>query len=325
MILVGVRFKDAGKIYYFSAGDIDPKDLVYGMPVIVETGRGAEYGIVAVERRDIQTQSLNQPVRRVLRLATAEDTVQEGINRTREAEARVICLEKIKDHGLDMHLVDVSLTFDQNKIIFFFTADGRVDFRELVKDLASTFKMRIELRQIGVRDQAKMLNGIGICGRTLCCATFLDEFQPVSIKAAKDQSISLNPAKISGVCGKLMCCLKYEEETYEALNKGMPSVGDKVRTPDGDGLVLSVNILRQTAKVAVQVKNDDTKADTYSREDITIVERGANHDCGGCGGNGGCGKHAKCNERKTERSTRNKRDAGHLPAETAPIENKGDA
>ena len=296
MILVGVRFKDAGKIYYFNTGDVPEAELVQGAPVIVETGRGAEYGIVAVERRDIGAKNLKQPVRRVMRLATPDDTVQEEINRTREVEARLICLEKIRDHGLDMHLVDVDLTFDLSKIVFFFTSDGRVDFRELVKDLASTFRMRIELRQIGVRDEAKMLNGMGICGRTLCCATFLDEFQPVSIKSAKDQGLSLNPTKISGICGKLMCCLKYEEETYEELNKGMPGVGDKVRTPDGDGIVLSVNVLRQMAKVAVQVKNDDTKADTYLAQDMTLLERSMQGECGGCGrnGNGGCGKHSKC-------------------------------
>jgi len=287
---VGVRFKDAGKIYYFNAGDVPEQDLAQGTPVIVETGRGAEYGIIAVERREIESQSLNQPVRRVVRVATPEDTAQEEVNRKREVEARPICMEKIKNHGLDMHLVDVDLAFDNSKIIFFYTADGRVDFRELLKDLASTFRTRIELRQIGVRDEAKMLNGMGICGRTLCCATFLDEFQPVSIKSAKDQGLSLNPTKISGICGKLMCCLKYEEETYEELNKGMPGIGDKVRTPDGDGIVLSINVLRQTAKVAVQVKNqDDTKADTYQAADMAILER-SQHCERGCGC-GNCQKH----------------------------------
>ena len=290
MTIVGIRFKDVGRIYYFDIGTVDEKDLTIGTPVVVETGRGAEYGIVALERREVESQNMNQPVRRVLRLATSQDTAQEKSNRKREAEARVICLEKIKAHKLEMHLVDVELTFDLSKIVFFFTADGRVDFRELVKDLASTFRMRIELRQIGVRDEAKMLNGMCICGRTLCCATFLDEFQPVSIKSAKDQGLSLNPTKISGICGKLMCCLKYEEETYAQLNVGMPGIGDKVRTPDGDGIVLSVNILRQTARVAVQVKNqDDTKADNYQAEDITVLER--SHQCDrGCGC-GNCRKH----------------------------------
>jgi len=286
----GVRFKDAGKIYYFDIGKLNEKQLTLGTPVVVETGRGAEYGVIALEKHDVEVQSLPQPVRKILRIATETDTAQEELNRQRETEAHATCLEKIKEHGLDMHLVNVELTFDLSKIIFFFTADGRVDFRELVKDLASTFRMRIELRQIGVRDEAKMLNGIGICGRTLCCATFLDEFHPVSIKSAKDQGLSLNPTKISGICGKLMCCLKYEEETYAHLNEGMPSVGDKVRTPDGDGVVLSVNILRQAAKIAVQIKGqDDTKADNYSVKDIKILERG--HHCeGGCGC-GKCHKH----------------------------------
>ena len=290
MKIVGVRFKDVGRIYYFDTGTIDEKNLTQGTPVVVETGRGAEYGIVALERRDVETHHLTQPVRRILRLATTQDTMQEKTNRKREADARETCLEKIIEHKLDMHLVDVELTFDLSKIIFYFTADGRVDFRELVKDLAATFRMRIELRQIGVRDEAKMLNGMGICGRTLCCATFLDEFQPVSIKSAKDQGLSLNPTKISGICGKLMCCLKYEEETYAQLNIGMPGVGDKVRTPDGDGVVLSVNILRQMARVAVQVKNqDDTKADNYQSSDITILERSTQCDRGcGCGN---CQKH----------------------------------
>ena len=289
MTTVGVRFKEAGRIYHFDTGKIDESLLEIGTPVVVETGRGAEYGYVVVERREMATQNPTQPVRRILRLATAQDTAQDKANRTKEAEARIICLEKIANHKLDMHLVDVELTFDLSKIVFYFTADGRVDFRELVKDLAATFRMRIELRQIGVRDEAKMLNGMGICGRTLCCATFLDDFQPVSIKSAKDQGLSLNPTKISGVCGKLMCCLKYEEETYAQLGEGMPGAGDKVRTPDGDGLVLSVNILRQTARVAVETKNDETKADTYAASDITILERytGCERGCR-CGN---CGKH----------------------------------
>jgi len=290
MIIVGVRFKDAGRIYYFDTGRLQEKELVQGTPVIVETGRGVEYGIVAMERREVETQNMNQPVRRILRLATTHDTIQEEENRKREAEARAVCQEKIKEHGLEMHLVEVELTFDLSKIVFYFTADGRVDFRELVKDLASTFRMRIELRQIGVRDEAKMLNGVGICGRTLCCSTFLDEFQPVSIKSAKDQGLSLNPTKISGICGKLMCCLKYEEDTYAELNIGMPGIGDKVRTPDGDGTVLSVNILRQTARVAVQVKNsDDTKADNYEAAGITILQRNTQCDHG-CGCGKCCGK-----------------------------------
>ena len=272
MIIVGVRFKDVGRIYYFDPGI--HTDLKQDMPVIVETGRGIEYGIIALEKREVAEKNLTLPVRKVLRLATPQDTEQEASNRKKETEARGICQEKIREHGLEMHLVDVELTFDLSKIVFFFTADGRVDFRELVKDLAATFRMRIELRQIGVRDEAKMLSGIGICGRVLCCASFLDEFQPVSIKSAKDQGLSLNPTKISGICGKLMCCLKYEEETYAFLTEGMPGVGDKVRTPNGDGEVLTVNILRQTAKVAVRVKNnDDPATDIYSVEDMKILEK----------------------------------------------------
>ena len=290
MKIVGIRFKDVGRIYYFSAGDINEERLTQGTAVVVETSRGLEYGLVTMEQSDIAIQSLPQPVRKVLRLATPADIARNESNAEKEAEAREICLEKIKTHNLEMNLVDVDLTFDHSKIVFFFTADGRVDFRELVKDLAATFKMRIELRQIGVRDEAKMLNGIGICGRTLCCATFLDEFQPVSIKSAKDQGLSLNPTKISGVCGKLMCCLKYEEETYEHLNKKMPGVGDRVSTPDGEGTVLNVNVLRQTAKVAIRVKNqDDTKAETYKAEDIVVVARA--HACEGNCSCGKCGKH----------------------------------
>jgi len=290
VIIVGVRFKDAGRIYYFGSGDIDESLLTQGTPIVVETGRGPEYGVITLDRRRVDAESLTQPVRKILRLATAKDTAQYESNRMREAEARPICIEKIKANKLEMHLVDVELTFDLSKIIFYYTADGRVDFRELVKDLASTFRTRIELRQIGARDEAKMLNGIGMCGRTLCCATFLDEFQPVSIKAAKDQSLSLNPTKISGICGKLMCCLKYEEESYEYLALGVPEVGERVLTPDGEGIVQSVNVLRQTAKIAVQQKGQDgIKTETYQAADITRQ----GHKCGGgkCGsGCGGCNK-----------------------------------
>ena len=292
MTIVGVQFEEAGRIQYFSIGQDFLKQnnidsLRPGLPIIVETGRGAEYGTVAKPPQESLAKNL--PSRKVLRIATPEDKQQEEQNRKREKEAKQICQEKIAHHKLDMHLVNVELTFDHSKIIFFFTADGRVDFRELVKDLASTFRMRIELRQIGVRDEAKMLNGIGICGCTLCCATFLDDFQPVSIKAAKDQGMSLNPTKISGVCGKLMCCLKYEEETYDELNKTMPGIGDKVETPDGKGTVISLNTLQQTVRVAVAIKNqDDTKAETYQAADIKVLERhimcerGHGHDCN-CG------------------------------------------
>ena len=286
MTIVGVRFKNAGRIYYFDPCGMEiPQDT----PVIVETIRGAGYGIVALSNREANVSSLQQPIRKVLRIATPADEAQEAANRKREEEARETCQEKIREHGLDMNLVDVELAFDLSKIIFYFTSDGRVDFRELVKDLAATFRMRIELRQIGVRDEAKALSGIGICGRGICCATFLDEFQPVSIKMAKDQGLSLNPTKISGLCGRLMCCLKYEEETYNELNKTMPGVGDIVRTPDGDGEVLHVNILRQIAKVAVKKKpQDDPTAAMYNAEQMTILERRPQCDrgcrCGSCRG-----------------------------------------
>lgn len=267
MEIIGVRFRKVGKIYYF---DPDGQDVPIGTPVIVETVRGVEYGIAVLGNRDVE--NIEIPVKKIIRVATEADIRQEESNREREERAVSVCEEKISQHGLDMNLVDVEITFDLNKIIFYFTAEGRIDFRDLVKSLASVFRMRIELRQIGVRDEAKILNGMGICGRTLCCATFLDEFQPVSIKMAKDQGMSLNPTKISGVCGRLMCCLKYEEETYEYLNRNLPSIGDWVHTPDGDGEILNVNVLRQLAKVAVRTgKNDDTKVDSYPIDGIQIL------------------------------------------------------
>ena len=282
MDIIGVRFRKVGKIYYF---DPSGQDIPEGTPVIVETVRGVEYGTTAIPNRNVD--NIDIPVKKIIRIATEADILQEEANRKREEDAVGICLEKIKQHGLDMHLVDVEMTFDLNKIIFYFTAEGRVDFRELVKSLASVFRVRIELRQIGVRDEAKILNGMGICGRTLCCATFLDEFQPVSIKMAKDQGLSLNPTKISGVCGRLMCCLKYEEETYEHLNRNLPQVGDWVHTNDGGGEVLSVNVLRQLAKIAVKKnKQDDPNVGMYPIDEIKIFphQRGSdriNSDRGG--------------------------------------------
>ena len=274
MIIVGVRFKNVGKIYYFDPGSIDTALLVQGTHVIVETGRGAEYGVIALEKREKKIDEVVLPLKRVLRIANDDDKEQEEANRLREEDAKKVCEEKINNHNLQMNLIDAELSFDLSKIIFFFTAEGRVDFRELVKDLASTFRMRIELRQIGVRDEAKMLSGIGICGRELCCAQFLDEFQPVSIKSAKDQGLSLNPTKISGICGKLMCCLKYEEETYLELTKGMPGVGDIVRTPDGDGEVVSLNILKQTVKVSVLPKNQEVPVmGFYPTGELKILQR----------------------------------------------------
>ena len=264
MEIIGVRFRKVGKIYYF---DPEGREIPVDTPVIVETVRGVEYGMTAISNRDVEVEI---PVKKIIRVATDADTLQEESNRMREEGAVDTCLEKIKQHGLDMHLVDVEITFDLNKIIFYFTAEGRVDFRELVKSLAAIFRMRIELRQIGVRDEAKIISGMGICGRTLCCATFLDEFQPVSIKMAKDQGLSLNPTKISGVCGRLMCCLKYEEETYEYLNRNLPQIGDWVHTADGEGEVLSVNVLRQLAKVAVKKnKADDPTVAMYPIDTIS--------------------------------------------------------
>lgn len=277
MEIVGIRFKNAGKIYYFNPCDIDPALLRQGAGVIVETGlggMGAEYGVIALEKREKNLGDIPLPIKRVLRVATEDDLRQEDANRIREKEARKICAQKIEKHGLGMHLVEVELAFDLTKIIFFFTADGRIDFRELVKDLAATFRMRIELRQIGVRDEAKMLSGIGICGRELCCALFLNDFHPVSIKTAKDQGLSLNPSKISGICGKLMCCLKYEEATYLEFMKGMPGVGDRVRSPDGEGHVVSLNILARTAKVSLRPKGQDEPAlVAYPAGELAVIQK----------------------------------------------------
>ena len=269
--VVGVRFKEVGRIYDFSPGK---KQLHRGQAVIVETVRGIEYGTVELPNRHVLEDNIVAPLKKIIRVATEEDHQQEKHNRQREKAASEICVEKIKAHGLDMKLVDVELTFDSTKIIFYFTADGRVDFRELVRDLASVFRMRIELRQIGVRDEAKMLNGIGICGRTLCCATFLGDFQPVSIKMAKDQKLSLNPTKISGICSRLMCCLKYEESTYESLNEGLPGIGDTVLTSEGKGEVLTVNVLRRLVKVSVIKKPaDGPVVDFYSADELKILSK----------------------------------------------------
>ncbi len=276
MNIVGVRFKQVGKIYYF---DPDGVEMKVGTPVIVETVRGIEYGLIALSNRNIPDEQINNPLKKIIRIANEEDKQQEELNKQREKEAIVICAEKVKKHGLEMKLIDVELTFDQTKIIFYFTADGRIDFRELVKELASIFRMRIELRQIGVRDEVKMLNGIGICGRPLCCANFLGEFQPVSIKMAKEQNLSLNPTKISGICGRLMCCLKYEEETYEYLNKGLCGIGDLVRTKDGMGEVLAVNVLRQTIKVALRKRPQDAPIlTTYPISEAEVLSKNSEKD-----------------------------------------------
>ena len=253
--VIGVRFRTAGKVYYF-----DPKELDFkrNEHVIVETARGVEYGTVVMPNTDVEDDKVIQPLKPVIRKATEEDAVTEEKNREKEKNAYKICLEKIHKHQLEMKLIDAEYTFDNNKVLFYFTADGRIDFRELVKDLAAVFKTRIELRQIGVRDETKILGGIGMCGRPLCCHTYLSDFVPVSIKMAKEQNLSLNPTKISGICGRLMCCLKNEEDTYEELNKKLPNVGDNVTTDDGfKGEVASVNVLRQLVKVIIEV--DDEK------------------------------------------------------------------
>ena len=252
--VVGVRFRNVGKIYYFNPKNYKVK---VGDHVIVETARGVEYGRVVLEPRSVKEDEVVHPLKEVLRVATKEDEEHEAENRLKEKEAFKICKKKIREHGLDMKLIDAEYTFDNNKVLFYFTADGRIDFRQLVKDLASVFKTRIELRQIGVRDETKILGGIGICGRTLCCHTYLSEFAPVSIKMAKEQNLSLNPTKISGVCGRLMCCLKNEQETYEYLNRKLPGVGDIVTLPDGmKGEVSGVNVLRQLVKVLVDVNDE---------------------------------------------------------------------
>ena len=268
--VIGVRFRHVGKIYYF-----DPKDypICEGDHVIVETARGVEYGFVVLGPREVSEEKVIQPLKSVIRVATPKDDARAENNRKKENEAFQICLKKIREHNLDMKLIEAEYTFDNNKVLFYFTADGRIDFRELVKDLAAVFKTRIELRQIGVRDETKILGGIGICGRPLCCHTFLSEFAPVSIKMAKEQNLSLNPTKISGVCGRLMCCLKNEQETYEYLNKKLPAVGDYVATPDGlKGEVSSVNVLRQLVKVLVDV-NDEKEIQEYKVEELKFKPR----------------------------------------------------
>ena len=248
--IIGVRFREAGKIYYFSPGK---RKISRGDQVIVETARGVEMGRVVLGEKEVPEEEIVSPLKEVTRIATEEDLKRVKRNREKEKEAFVICEQKIKKHQLQMKLVGAEYTFDNNKLLFYFTADGRIDFRDLVKDLASVFRTRIELRQIGVRDETKMMGGIGICGRELCCKTFLSDFAPVSIKMAKEQNLSLNPGKISGLCGRLMCCLKNEYETYEYLNSRLPGVGDFVTTPDGvKGQVQSVNVLRQTVKVLTE-------------------------------------------------------------------------
>ena len=269
--VIDVRFRKAGKIYYFDPGEYD---INTGDAVIVETARGVEFGTVVKGNHDVRDDKVIQPLKQVIRPATKEDEDIEAANKEKEADAFKVCFEKIKKHGLPMKLIDCEYTFDNNKVLFYFTADGRIDFRELVKDLASVFRTRIELRQIGVRDETKILGGIGICGRELCCHTHLSEFVPVSIKMAKEQNLSLNPTKISGVCGRLMCCLKHEQETYEELNSRLPGNGDYVTTADGfKGEVQSVNVLRQKVKVVVTLDGDEKEIREYPVEELKFRPR----------------------------------------------------
>ncbi len=282
--VAGVKFKTAGKIYYFGPEELE---VQLGDSVIVETARGMEFGMVAMEITEVDESEVVTPLKRIIRIADEKDHLQHEENLKKKKRAMDLCQEKIDKHGLVMKLIDVEYTFDNSKIVFYFTADGRVDFRELVKDLAGVFKMRIELRQIGVRDEAKMLGGIGSCGRDLCCHSWLSDFQPVSIKMAKVQNLSLNPSKISGICGRLMCCLKYENDIYMEFRKGMPDIGEKVRTPDGFGKVVDTNLLERDVKVRLYLddkpKGRKDEADgeeklsddiyTYKKEEIRRMDK----------------------------------------------------
>lgn len=281
ILVVGIRFKKAGKIYYF---DPDNINVEKGQNVVVETSRGVEFGEVVVGPKEIAEEDVVAPLKKVLRIATQEDELQNKQNLEKEKEAFATCLEKIDQHQLDMKLIDVEYTFDNNKVIFYFTADGRVDFRELVKDLAAIFKTRIELRQIGVRDEAKMIGGIGPCGKSLCCATWLGDFEPVSIKMAKEQSLSLNPTKISGICGRLMCCLKYEHEMYQKLRDGLPEVGEKVITPEGPAIVIENNALLECAKVRSILEEAKAGKEQKLSDDIKVYHKSAMKRTGCCNG-----------------------------------------
>ncbi|MGF7058430.1 PSP1 domain-containing protein [Brassicibacter mesophilus] len=268
--VVGVRFKKAGKIYYFDPDNIYIEKENY---VIVETARGVEFGQVVVGPKEVSEDEIVPPLKRVLRIATDEDIAFNEENKAKEEQAFEVCFQKIEEHGLEMKLIDVEYTFDNNKVIFYFTADGRVDFRELVKDLAAIFKTRIELRQIGVRDESKMIGGLGPCGKSLCCSTFLGEFEPVSIKMAKEQNLSLNPTKISGICGRLMCCLKYEHEMYEKILERLPEIGSIVMTPQGKGIVIETNTLLEIAKVKVKLPDDTDEIIPFAIDEIEQVEK----------------------------------------------------
>lgn len=272
--VIGVRFKPVGKIYYFSPMDFDIKE---GDNVIVETSRGLEFGKVVSGIREVSDDEIIKPLKEVTRLATPEDHAQQETNKQKEKEALVICEKKVKEHGLNMSLVEAEYTFDTSKLLFYFTADGRIDFRDLVKDLAVIFRTRIELRQIGVRDESKMIGSVGVCGRDICCSRFLGEFAPVSIKMAKEQGLSLNPTKISGICGRLMCCLKYEQDTYEELLKVTPREGALVQTPEGEGTVQFVSILKGLVKVKLS-HGDDSVVEEFNVSDIKILKNSKSKD-----------------------------------------------
>jgi len=269
--VVGVRFKKAGKIYYFSPGELEVKK---NDNIIVETARGIEFGECVIAPKQIDESEIVSPLKSVIRIAIEEDIIKHTENKEKEKEAFEVCLNKIQQHDLKMKLIDVEYTFDNNKVIFYFTADGRVDFRELVKDLASIFRTRIELRQIGVRDEAKMIGGLGPCGRTLCCSTFLGDFAPVSIKMAKEQNLSLNPTKISGICGRLMCCLNYEQETYEQIRKGLPKVDSIVDTPYGRGVVISNSVVKENAKVKIKTEDGEEVINEVSIHELELISGG---------------------------------------------------
>lgn len=279
--VISVRFRKGGKTYYFSPGELEIKE---GDGVIVETARGTEYADVVGAVQEIDEEKLISPLKEVVRVATPYDTEQRDINRAKEKDAYATCMKEIERHGLDMKLVDVEYSFNGSKVVFYFTADGRVDFRELVKDLAGVFRTRIELRQIGVRDEAKMLGGLGSCGRPVCCKAFLSDFAPVSIKMAKEQNLSLSPTKISGICGRLMCCLKYEQDCYETMRRQMPHVGKDVRTPDGDGNVLENNVITERTKVRVALADGTFDVREYPFRELVVLsgrrgERPQNEPC----------------------------------------------
>jgi cell fate regulator YaaT (PSP1 superfamily) len=269
--VIGVRFKKAGKIYYFSPDNLNIKKE---NSVIVETARGVEFGECVIEAKDISESDIVSPLKSVLRIATEDDVKKYNSNKEKEKKAFDICIEKIQQHQLNMKLIDVEYTFDNNKIIFYFIADGRIDFRELVKDLASIFRTRIELRQIGVRDEAKMIGGLGPCGRAMCCSTFLGDFVPVSIKMAKEQNLSLNPTKISGICGRLMCCLNYEQDTYEKIRHKLPKIGSVVSTPDGKGEVIDNSVVKESIKIKIKVEDGDDIVEEVPISEVKVISGG---------------------------------------------------